>query len=41
MSPDGCLADPLKVRKYLGQTSIKADLFNTKDLLVNMEVPRV
>ena len=27
----------LEVRKYLGQTSIKADLFNTKDLLVNME----
>eukprot|EP00438_Fugacium_kawagutii_P023371 Skav227385 [mRNA] locus=scaffold3148:48971:50886:+ [translate_table: standard] len=37
-SPDGCIANPLIVRKYLGQTSIKADLFNTKDLLVNMEL---
>ena len=37
-SPDGCIANPLVVRKYLGQTSIKADLFNTKDLLVNMEL---
>ena len=37
-SPDGCIANPLMVRKYLGQTSIKADLFNTKDLLVNMEL---
>ncbi|CAJ1429602.1 unnamed protein product [Effrenium voratum] len=37
-SPDSCIAQPLVVRKYLGQTSIKANLFDTKNLLVNLEV---
>ncbi|CAK9050716.1 unnamed protein product [Durusdinium trenchii] len=38
LSPNSCVASPLVVRKYLGQTSTKADLFNTKDLLVNLEL---
>ncbi|CAJ1376974.1 unnamed protein product [Effrenium voratum] len=37
-SPDSCIAQPLVVRKYLGQTSIKANLFDTKNLLVNLEL---
>jgi len=36
--PDSCLAQPLQVRKYLGQTSIKANLFDTKQMLVNFEL---
>mmetsp|Transcript_22067 Transcript_22067/g.41586 ORF Transcript_22067/g.41586 Transcript_22067/m.41586 type:complete len:221 (+) Transcript_22067:48-710(+) len=37
-SPNACIAQPLTVRKYLGQTSIKANLFDTKQMLVNFEL---
>eukprot|EP00440_Ansanella_granifera_P075033 gb/GFBE01081430.1/.p1 GENE.gb/GFBE01081430.1/~~gb/GFBE01081430.1/.p1 ORF type:complete len:238 (+),score=50.97 gb/GFBE01081430.1/:1-714(+) len=36
-SPDGCIAQPDQVRKYLGGRSIKAPLFNTKALFINIE----
>ncbi|CAE7209333.1 unnamed protein product [Symbiodinium pilosum] len=36
--PDACIAQPLQVRKYLGQTSTKANLFDTKQMLVNFEL---